>query len=171
MKKCTKIILGKILYKNLLVGDNLCMYYEPLCCMYQNTEKFELLITLEIFVNVHFCHVKAFCILHGKNLHHPLYLSMNWERVTKAGSTAERCYNIIWVGGDVGTQISNKVKLDLENQMSDKYHRKSNKQIEKRYFECNHVQQEKWKSKTLIFKVTRRFLVLACICVMQEIMH
>lgn len=86
-----------------------------------------------------FCHAKASWILHGRNLHHPLYLSIPEEWVAKAGRTAERCYKIVWEVGVVETQINNEVKSVLEKQLSDKYHPKSNKQIEEKYLESNHV--------------------------------
>lgn len=50
---------------------------------------------------------------------------------------------LIWEGGVVETQISNKVKSDLEKQLSDKYYPKSNKQIEEKYLESNYVYKEK----------------------------
>lgn len=58
------------------------------------------------------------------------------------------------------------IKSDLEKQLSDKYLPKSSKQIEDKYLERNYVQQEKLQPNTLVFKATRRFLAIACFCIM-----
>lgn len=65
------------------------------------------------------------------------------RKFSKSREDSRKILQIIWERGVVETQISNKVKSDLEKQLSYKYHPKSNKQIEEKYLESNYVQQEK----------------------------
>lgn len=97
-------------------------------------------------------------------IHSALTLHSALRTTTKSGRTAEGCFKIIWEGGVVETEISNKVISNLEKQLLDKYHPKSNKKIQEKFLEHNYIQQGKWKpEKRLIFKADRRFLILHCL--------